>query len=244
MASADIHAPRFEKIFVKSVEEITVSPDLIVLAGDLVDKNNALALKNIYNLLTEKFKDKPVVAIYGNEEYRGFEDKYRELYSKFAWLNDEYLVLNVKEYKIGVIGTRGALDKPTSWQSRNLPGIREYYEALPAKISQLVDEVRSTGVDVVIFISHYGVTFRNLEGEPRSIWPYLACSKLEEVIFSKNIDLVIHGHAHNGLREVTYIGSTPVYNVSLPARGRVVLIEYQPSTAKPKGRGLDRWLKR
>jgi len=243
LASADIHAPRYENLFINSLEELAAEPDLVVLAGDLVDKNNVYALRNVYNLLSEKYGDKPVVAVYGNEEYRGFENKYRELYSKFMWLNDEYVILSVKGYKLGIIGTRGALDKPTTWQARNIPDIFKYYAELPARVSTLIDECRRLGTHSIILVSHYGVTYKNLKGEPESIWPHLACSRFEEVIVKKRVDLVIHGHAHNGLSEVVYINSTPVYNVSLPGRGRVVLVECKPRETVSRI-GLDKWLSR
>ena len=244
LATADIHSPRYTSLFMKSIREVSDKPDLVILAGDLVEKNNVVALKPIYNYLLEKYENVPIIAVYGNEEYRGFEYKYREMYSGFKWLNDEYVVLKLESYQVAVIGTRGALDKPTTWQARNIPGIYKYYSELPGKIARLIDEIRGKGVDIVILVSHYGVTYKNLEGEPKSIWPYLACSRFEKVIVEKKVDLVIHGHAHNGVREVIYLGETPVYNVSLPARGRVVFIEFEKRkihvSEKPS---LDKWFK-
>jgi len=242
IATADIHSPRYLALFMKSFKEINVDPDLIILAGDLVEKNNVSALKPVYEFLLGKYSGKPIVAVYGNEEFRGYEYRYKELYREFIWLNDEYIVLNIKEQKVAVIGTRGALDKPTTWQARNIPGIYQYYSELPAKIAKLIDEARGKGVDTIILVSHYGVTYKDLDGEPRSIWPHLACSRFEKIIVSKEIDLVIHGHAHNGLKELVYIGKTPVYNVSLPARGRVMYIKFE-KIRETRKTSLDKWFK-
>lgn len=240
VASADIHSPKYLDLFIKSMEQLKITPDLIILAGDLVDKNNIPAFKQIYNYLIEKFSNKPVVSVFGNEEYRGYENKYRELYSRVKWLNDEYCIIKVSSIKIGLVGTRGALDKPTTWQLRNIPGIIDYYHKLPSRISSIIDELNKQNVDLVILVSHYGVTYENLEGEPREIWFYLASRKFEEIIVNKRIDLVIHGHLHNGLKDIVYIESTPVYNVSLPARGRVYCIEIG-EIQRDKTRGLEKW---
>lgn len=242
-ASSDIHAPRYTGLFLKSLGELAEQPDLIILAGDLVEKNNVYAFKPIYEYLLEKYRDKPLIAVFGNEEYRGFEEKYRELYGSIKWLNDEHMVLEINGYRLGVVGTRGALDKPTTWQSKHVPGIYRYYSELPSIIRGLIEKLVSQNVDGIILVSHYGVTYSDLEGEPESIWVHLASRKFEDLIKSTGVDLVIHGHVHNGVREVVYLNNTPVYNVSLPARGRVVVIKYKPASGSKKI-GLERWLKR
>ncbi|HEC96207.1 MAG TPA: metallophosphoesterase [Euryarchaeota archaeon] len=240
LSTADIHSPRYLDLFMKSLEKTSISPDIIILAGDLVDKNNVYALKPVYNALLKKFPEIPIISVFGNEEYRGYEDRYKSMYPLFRWLNDEYLVLEVSGQRIGIIGTRGALDKPTPWQSRHMPWVRDYYRKLPLLVSKLIDRVRNEGVKIVVLVSHYGVTYSDLEGEPRNIWPYLASSKMEKVIISKKVDLVIHGHAHNAVKTRIKLSNTYVYNVSLPANRELVIIDY---IKEEKPHGLDRWLK-
>ncbi len=240
LATADIHSPRYLEMFKRSLKEFDREVDIVILAGDLVERNNVYALKPAYDLILEKYSDKPIIAVFGNEEYRGFEKKYIELYKGFKWLNDSYIVIEINGYSVGVIGTRGALDKPTAWQARNMPGIYKYYSELPSRIASFTDRLVQENVDIIILVTHYGVTYSNLEGEPRHIWPYLASKRFENVIKNKPIDLVIHAHAHNSVRELVYIDGKPVYNVSLPARGRIVYIEYRPSS-KNKSKGLDKW---
>lgn len=239
LATADIHSPRFLELFIRSINKVRVRPDLVVLAGDLVDKNNIYALKHVYEVLVKKYSDTRIISVFGNEEYRGYEDKYREMYPSFEWLNDEYTIIELDRTKIGIIGTRGALDKPTSWQSRHMPWLYNYYRDLPLRISKMIDDIRKKNVKHIILVSHYGVTYKNLEGEPRSIWPYLACSKMEKVIRDKRIDLVIHGHTHNAVKDKINIDGVDVYNVSLPARKEVVLINFTP---EKKVFGLEKWL--
>ena len=59
------------------------------------------------------------------------------------------------------------------------------------------------------------------------------------------LDLVIHGHIHRGVDELVYLDGIPVYNVSLPARGRVVYIKFEETIMSKKSRvsGLDKWFK-
>lgn len=221
----------------KSLNQVVNQPDLVVLAGDMVERNNIYALQPVYGSLIDRFRGVPIVSVFGNEEFKGFEEKYKATYPLFKWLNDEFIVLDIKGVRVAVIGTRGSLDKPTTWQVRNIPGIIDYYRDLPLVISKYVDEARLQKIDYLVLVSHYGVTYENLEGEDRSIWPYLASRRFEEVITSKQLDLVIHAHAHKGVKERVYIGGTPVYSVSLPARGRLVEIILE----KKKTQGLEQW---
>ncbi|RLG81268.1 MAG: metallophosphoesterase [Thermoprotei archaeon] len=240
LATADIHSPRYIELFFRSIKEISTDPDVIILAGDLVERNTVTALKPVYNYITKTFPSTPVVSIFGNEEYRGFEEEYIKRYDQFTWLNDSYTIIEIHGKKIGIVGTRGALDKPTTWQLRNIPQISEYYRELPAKIAKLVAKLKSQGTDAILLVSHYGVTYRNLEGEPRRIWMHLASRGFEELIKSGIIDLVIHGHVHKGRIERVMVGSAPVYNVSLPARSRIVNIEFIIESKEKTG--IYKWL--
>jgi hypothetical protein len=52
-------------------------------------------------------------------------------------------------------------------------------------------------------------------GEPLEIYPYLGCSRLEEPLSRYPVDVVFHGHAHNGAAEGKTMGDVPVFNVSM-----------------------------
>lgn len=239
-ATADIHAPRFKDLFLRSLNEIDFDPDLFILAGDVVEHNNVYSFQPIYDALINRFRDVPIVSVFGNEEYKGFERRYVEKYPKLIWLNDEYIMLDVKGVKVGLVGSRGALDQPTRWQAMNMPGIVEYYRGLPKKVLEMIGVLRKSGSEVVVLVSHYGLTYRNLDGEPKDVWPYLASKRFEEMISLGRVDLAIHGHVHKGLKDVVFINGVPVYNVSLPARGRVVQINLSNKAQKV---GLEKWVK-
>ncbi|MEM1713717.1 MAG: metallophosphoesterase [Desulfurococcaceae archaeon] len=222
-ATSDIHSPENLPLFLRALERTSSIPDVFLLVGDVVERNNVMALKPVYDALRKRFPSTKIIAVFGNEEYRGFEKLYVQMYKEVTWLNDEYIVLDNKE--ICIIGTRGALDKPTMWQARNIPGIEKYYFQLPFKIEQMAIELRKLGCRRIILLSHYGVTHRNLAGEREESYPYLACSRFERIIKRDLFDIVIHGHVHMGIIELITIRNVPVYNVSLPARRKLVEIQ-------------------
>ncbi len=229
-AVSDIHAPRYLALFRKAMLNLGVV-DIFILAGDIVDKNKmkfyATILYDIKRTLGEGI---PVIAIFGNEEYEEYEDKYRNKYKEVIWLNDECIYVKIKNLKIAFIGTRGALDKPTSWQLRNVPEIVEKYRARVLRVGDLINKAKAEA-DIVILVTHYAPRCKNLEGEDRRIWSYLSSSDLTNVIMKCKPDIVIHGHAHRGAGYCT-IDSVPVYNVALPARRSVTVLTIGEQVSK------------
>jgi Icc-related predicted phosphoesterase len=67
-----------------------------------------------------------------------------------------------------------------------------------------------------IALLHYSPIAETVEGEPKEIWPYLGCGRLEEPLTRYEVTAVFHGHAHHGKPVGKTAKGTPVYNVSLP----------------------------
>lgn len=221
-ATSDIHSPENLPLFLRSLEKTSTTPEVFLLAGDIVDRNNVMALKPVYEALRKRFSSTKIVAVFGNEEYRGYEKLYETLYKDVHWLNDSYIALNNGE--LCIVGTRGALDKPTVWQIKHMPGIEKYYRELPYKIAKMCEGLRETGCRKIILLSHYGVTSKNLAGERRESYQYLACTIFDRVLDKSLVDLVVHGHVHLGRIEIVEVNGVPVYNVALPARQKIVEI--------------------
>jgi Icc-related predicted phosphoesterase len=70
-----------------------------------------------------------------------------------------------------------------------------------------------------IVLMHYAPCAETLRGEPEGIWAFLGNERIAAPIREHEPDLVLHGHAHAGTFEGR-IGSSPVYNVSVPVMGR------------------------
>ncbi len=236
LATGDVHSPVYLQLYLSALREASRDIDLILWAGDMVEKNDVYALRPVLENTRRKYVFTPIVAVFGNEEYRGYEDEYRRLYPDVRWLSDEFFSLTIGGVRIGIVGSRGALDKPTPWQARNIPGIMAYYRRLPRLLAGIADEHRDE-VDVMVLLLHYGVTYRNLRGEKPFVYPYLASRAMEKIITPSRFDLVVHAHAHKAGIPVVEVNNVPVYNVSLPARGRLVEI-----SVGPEKKGLLRWL--
>lgn len=222
-ATSDIHSPENLQLFLAALGAVKSTPEVFLLAGDLVYKNKVTEFMPVYETLRKKFPKARIIAVFGNEEYKGYEKLYETLYSGVTWLNDSFVEVGNKE--LCIVGTRGALDKPTNWQLRNMPGIERYYRELPYRIASICENLRKAGCRKIILLTHYGVTDKNLIGEKPEIHPYLACTAFGKILRKELVDIVVHGHVHHGLIEVVEVNRVPIYNVALPARRKIVELE-------------------
>jgi Icc-related predicted phosphoesterase len=216
--------------FRNSIQKIP-APDLLLLAGDLVLKNDYSQLPKLMSVIRESY-DGQVVACFGNEEYEQSRAEYRR-FEDILWLNDGAKLLEIKGVKLGVVGSKGSLDRPTFWQSTHMRGIGQIYRERVTKIDSLLEELRA---DIRIVLTHYAPTYLSLEGENERLWPEAGCRRFEQVILKRHPDAWIHGHAHHGVKKEVIVGSTPIFNVALPARGEVTTIEL------PRKVGLRRFI--
>ena len=71
-----------------------------------------------------------------------------------------------------------------------------------------------------VVVLHYSPIAATLSGEPPEIYPFLGDSLLEEVIDRHGADVIVHGHAHEGVAEGVTDGGIRVLNVSRQVLGR------------------------
>jgi len=233
-ATSDVHSPRNFEFFVKSIDNINLKPDLFLLAGDMIDRGDVEEYSKINNALFGKFNC-PIVACFGNSEFgKETTDKIKERYTEIKFLEEERIVLDINEKKVGIVGTKGSLDRPTYWQSRNLPDIENEYRMRVEKVRKLLAELKC---DIKILLIHYAPTYKILEGENAYAYPELGSEKFEEVLLEQKPDLVVCGHAHRGRKQV-WIDSIPVFNAGITVNGKILIID----TEKDLKHGLEKFL--
>jgi len=214
IAFSDVHTPRYLPLLEESTNRLKENVfDVVLMAGDLVDRSEVDKLNEMLKVLDSNIEYRYLVAVFGNEEYREREEVFRKTYHHVRWLNDEYVILNVGDICLGIVGSRGSLLKPTSWQRKNIPNIEEEYRKKPEVIRGLIREVKRECPNV-IYLSHYAPTWKTLEGESRRIWPYLGDPRVERVLKEEGVKIAIHGHVHKGRVAYVHTSSLVIYNVA------------------------------
>jgi len=199
----DVHSPKSLPEFASAMKKFKdKSFDLFILAGDSIHKGFIKGFNLVVEVLNEYISG-PIIACFGNEEYIQLEEKFVSRFGEYvSFLNDSSKIFQLRGKKIGVIGTRGVLDKPTRWQAANIPNILGIYENRLNVIDKLLNEFESKKAskkfDYSLLVSHYALETRLLKHE-----------NLPTVI--------IHAHAHNATKFRTELGPHTLFNVSFPA---------------------------
>jgi Icc-related predicted phosphoesterase len=228
IAVSDVHSPRYLIEYISALSrhrDECVQAVALLWAGDMVDRGNVAALKPVIKASREICgPDIRIIAAYGNEEYFDRETEFASRYPEVLWLEDRYTIIEVGGERVAVYGTRGALEEPTAWQKRHIPAIRLIYARKTVKLKETVTQLKAQGYRVIVLM-HYAPTKATLEGEDPSIWKYMYSSAMEKAILESKPDIVIHGHAHHSKKLEAKLGPVKVYNVALPARHDVTVIE-------------------
>lgn len=233
-ATSDVHSPRYLLEFIAALgrhRDACGRVRLFIFAGDMVEKGRVAALEPVVKAVRSSCRSARIVAVFGNEEYMDRETLFVERYKDVVWLNDNYMTLEYGGYRVAVYGTRGAIDRPTPWQRRNIPGIHRIYSERVSRLRETVSALRRKGYYVIV-VTHYAPTRKTVEGEDPKIWPYLASTAMERAIEESKPNLVIHGHAHHARRLEALVGETLVVNVAFPARRDIVLLDVPMSIGR------------
>jgi len=142
-------------------------------------------------------------------------------------LDEKSTVVKIDQIRIGIVGTQGSLDKPTSWQKKNMPGIKDEFGRRAERAESLLKRIRSKS-DYRILLMHYSPCIETCEGEDRRAFSWLGSRKFYTVIKSVQPELVIHGHVHNSVIHEAKIGATLIRNVALPAVRKITALEINP----------------
>jgi Icc-related predicted phosphoesterase len=203
-AIGDLHFGKASAgVFQPVLSQIATTADLLLIAGDLTDYGHPEEARGLIKELTATVRI-PIVAVLGNHDFEsGAEQEIHQL----------LIDAGVKGFAGGF--GRGALG-PWGEQIIKLFVHEAVNEAL--KLESALARLRT---DKKIVLLHYAPIEGTVEGEPREIYPYLGCSRLEEPLGRYGVTAVVHGHAHKGRTDGHTSTNIPVYNVAFPLLRRL-----------------------
>jgi Icc-related predicted phosphoesterase len=196
-------------------QQITESADVLVLTGDLTDYGLAEEAKGLAREMTSTLKI-PCVGVLGNHDYEsGQQDEIRQV------LVDAGVVMldgdTTEVHGIGFAGVKGFCG---GFGRRALGPwgediIKKFVHECIDEALKLESALARLRNERLVAVLHYAPIQETVEGEPREIFPFLGCSRLEEPILRFPVAVVFHGHAHHGKPEGLTRTNVPVYNVSM-----------------------------
>jgi Icc-related predicted phosphoesterase len=219
-ATADVHSPRYFEDFVKAIDGLKVKPDLMFLAGDMIERGSVEEYERIYNVFFGKITC-PIIACFGNNEYQDLREQIKQKYKEIKFLDDEACVVQVGQVAVGVVGTTGSLDEPTRWQKANIPNIENIYRSRVALVDNLLQRMKT---DFSILMIHYAPTYKILQGENPNFYKNMGSMMYEPVLINRKPNLVITAHSHKGSKSA-WVDTVPIFNVALPLNKQIVVID-------------------
>jgi Icc-related predicted phosphoesterase len=195
--------------------QITESADILVLCGDLTDYGLADEARGLIREITMAVKI-PAVAVLGNHDYEsGQQEEIRKV------LADAGIIpLDGDTTEIHGIGFAGVKGFCGGFGRRALGPwgediIKKFVHECLDEALKLESALARLRNDRLIAVLHYAPIQETVEGEPREIFPFLGCSRLEEPLTRFPVTAVFHGHAHHGKPEGRTRTDVPVFNVSM-----------------------------
>jgi Icc-related predicted phosphoesterase len=193
-----------------------VEADILLLLGDLTDYGLPEEAAELARELTGGIKI-PIIGVLGNHDFEGgaVVEITRILTEAGIKLLDGETVEVQGIGFAGVKGFAGGFGRGVLGPWGEDAVKRFVHEAVneALKLESALARLRTA---TRIALLHYSPIAETVEGEPREIWPYLGCGRLEEPLSRYQVTAVFHGHAHHGKAEGKTSSGTPVYNVSLP----------------------------
>jgi Icc-related predicted phosphoesterase len=195
--------------------QITEEADILVLCGDLTDYGLPEEARAFARELTSTVKI-PSVGVLGNHDYEsGQQAEVHKI------LTDAGVVLldgdTTEIHGIGFAGVKGF----AGGFGRRALGpwgeeiIKKFVHECLDEALKLESALARLRNDRLIAVLHYAPIQETVEGEPREIFPFLGCSRLEEPLTRYPVSAVFHGHAHHGQPEGRTRTNVPVFNVSM-----------------------------
>ncbi len=214
LITADLHLPMLSSLAYKVLEEPT-SPDVVLIAGDMTKKGVWKPFITWLERAMRRWNKAKFVAVWGNaDKETARKHILQHTGERFIILDDQVLDLG----EVRIVGTQGCLDSPTTWQLKNIPGIREIYKR---RAHWIAEEV-SKDPQRTIVLSHYGVGTETIEEVPDK--GGLTSTYLFNLLMNNPPLAVFHGHSHHATRLEVH-DPFSIFNVALPARGRPLVIE-------------------
>jgi hypothetical protein len=212
-AIGDIHCTVNSHGQIREMLRDVEQADVLVLAGDLTDVGKAEEMEVLLEEL-EPFS-MPIVAIPGNHDHEA--DQTDLLITMMKWRGIRVLdgsSCNIEGVEF--IGTKGFCGGfgHLRVQPFGEPGLKTFINASIEEVMRMENVLKEVKADHKVVIMHYSPIRETLLGEEPELYPFLGTSLFADVLDAHGVDVIFHGHAHNGSPHGNTRHKIPVYNVS------------------------------
>jgi uncharacterized protein len=194
--------------------------EVLVLAGDLTNRG---MIEEMEVLLAElKRLTLPVVAVLGNHDH---ELEHAELLIKMMESDGIHVLESTScvIQGVGFVGTKGFCGGFGAHRIQPFgeKAIKDFVNTSVREVLQMEKALEQLGTRRKVGVIHYAPIRETLHGESAELFPFLGSSLIGDAFDRYGVDVVFHGHAHNGAPFGRTPKEIPVYNVSRFVRIRL-----------------------
>lgn len=197
--------------------DIEEKADVLLIAGDLTRCGSAEEGAVLASEL--EGVEVPTVTVLGNHDYEVEQESRIVAQLRDAGvhvLDSANHVVEVGDFRLGITGVKGfgggfAGACGSDFGEPVMKAFIRHTKEASARLQELLTELDT---DVRVALLHYSPVEETLRGERLEIYPFLGSYLLAEAVDSAGADLVLHGHAHNGVEKGITPGGITVRNVA------------------------------
>ncbi len=191
--------------------------DVLLIAGDLTRCGSAEEGRALASEL--EGIEVPIIAVLGNHDYEVEQESRIVGQLQDAGvhvLDNANHTVDVTGIRLGITGVKGfaggfAGACGSDFGEPEMKAFIRHTKEMSARLQELLTELDT---DVRVALLHYSPVEETLRGERLEIYPFLGSYLLAEAVDSAGADLVLHGHAHNGVEKGITPGGITVRNVA------------------------------
>lgn len=181
--------------------------EFLIIAGDITHFGKDDEIKQAAEIL-ERINI-PIYYILGNHDldlgsYEKFNDAFAGI-KNIKLISERFELISKDGLNLGITGLKGFIGgySPNKISGRGEVSIRKMLETKDDECSKLennLNGLKKMNADVIIAVIHYAPFNENLGDEHKELYPMLGCSDFGDIFLKNSVNLVLHGHAHEGKR--------------------------------------------
>jgi Icc-related predicted phosphoesterase len=214
-AIADLHTrANAGEVVRECIQDVQGKADALVIGGDLTDTGLPAEAETLAQELRQL--DMPILAVLGNHDHES--DKAEEISNIMREIGVTMLDGTAYEIgKVGFIGTKGFCGgfDGTMVQPFGERALKTFINTSIEETIRLENALAKLDCKHKVAVLHYSPVKDTLVGEPPELWAFLGTSRLANALERREVDVIVHGHAHHGSPQGRTPGKNiPVHNVS------------------------------
>ena len=183
------------------------------------------SLKTYSALFKSVNKDAEAIVLCGDLTTRGLIEEARGLAEALS--NAEIPVIAVLgKHNIGFAGTKGFCGGFLNCRIAPFGEhiLKMFINETFKEANKVNRALKNMKADFKVIAYHYSPVRDTCIGEHAEVIPFLGCSILSDPAETFKANLILHGHAHNGMEKGQTISGIPVRNVALPIHNKKYVV--------------------